>query len=120
MGVDIKSKQIHYADSLYSETSVPIYYARIVLEFLADEATRLDVPFHYTEWKFIYHNVNTVSPRQTDGYNCGCFCVLWADFFTRGLPTTTESYGHTDMIAFRNHYASILWNEPQSEDVVVL
>lgn len=77
---------------------------------MGDESKRLsaegkDVDFEESQWKlFNSIDLNDV-PRQKNGYDCGVFTIMYADFLTDNLPF---SFSQADMALFRGRICAAI------------
>lgn len=82
----IQEKRIQFYDSIGGDGT---YYMRALLDYVKDEWRRKtqgqDLP-NVSEWKLVSTNINT--PRQENGFDCGVFTCMYADFLSMGYPLT--------------------------------
>ena len=82
--VDFVRKEVVYYDSLRGEGS---QYTEALLHWVKDI-------FHFydyapaEDWSFWQKRVSMEGPRQNDGYNCGVFVTMYADYLSDDLPFT--------------------------------
>ena len=80
-------------------------YLKGALKFLGDEAGRLGRVFLPDEWKLVPTDFNT-TPQQGNGFDCGVFTIMYADFLTDNLPFT---FSQNNMPLFRKKiFANII------------
>ena len=83
--VFILEKRIQFYDSLGSQGK---YYLQGLLQYLEDEhqdkkKTSLDT----SGWELVVCDSST-TPQQKNGFDCGVFTCMFADFLSRDLPLT--------------------------------
>jgi sentrin-specific protease 1 len=66
------------------------------LQYVEDEAQRSNITFDRDEWALIPNQAST--PRQKNGYDCGAFVIMAADYMTDNLDLT---YTQDNMRHFR-------------------
>ena len=79
----IKLKKIVYYDSMGRSSCSK--YLNGALRYLGDEADRLGRGFLPDEWELVPTDLNN-TPQQQNGYDCGVFTIMFADFLTHNLP----------------------------------
>ena len=96
--VYMKEKCITYYDSLgYDGTK----YMDGLMKWIVDEAKKRRVEIEEDKW-----SANRVDPpKQTNGYDCGVFLIMYADFLSDDLRITFEQK-HMDL--FRLKIASAI------------
>ena len=86
----VQNREIHYHDSMAKDGT---QYTQAALRWLADEAhVRRHGDFDATRWST--HESGTSGPQQHNGYDCGVYSILCADFLTDELPL---AYHHSNM-----------------------
>jgi sentrin-specific protease 1 len=97
----MRYKTIIYYDSLRGSGET---FVDTLLHWLQDEAHRKNVNFDPTDW--ILLPTPNYGPRQGNGYDCGVFSIMCADYTSDNLPL---DYNQSGMIFYRRHIlASIL------------
>ena len=90
-----------YYDSLASTGRA---YLNRLLRYLRDEANDKNHPgFNAREWKLVTCDVAT-TPQQNNGYDCGVFITMFADFISDGIPLL--NFSQSDIPMFREKICS--------------
>lgn len=94
--IDITKKEIHYIDSMNHSGRI---FLLALLDFLEHEAIdkELNKNFKRSEWTLIdSYDHNPPVPQQNNGYDCGMFSIICADYLTDDLPLryTNSEMGH--------------------------
>jgi len=99
--VDITQKEIHYYDSMSGGGTK---YLDAILKWLADEAKeKKKMMLNTSEWSLFEREEHV--PQQMNGYDCGVFSIVLADFLSDRLPLR---YSQDDMAEFRNKIAAAI------------
>jgi sentrin-specific protease 1 len=93
--VFIQQKEIHYYDSMNGDGTK---YKDALLKWLIDEARKKNSTFDASEWKL---KSMKDCPQQLNGFDCGVFTIMCANFLTDNLPILETSYGQRNMSLFR-------------------
>jgi Ulp1 family protease len=92
--INMSKKQICYYDSFHSKGE---RYLTGLLKYIVDEGKdKHNMTINESEWSFI--SGDSTTPLQTNGYDCGVFSVMCADFLSDDLPL---SYNQSEMNFFR-------------------
>ena len=70
-------------------------YLQALLRYLKDEAKKISFDFNEKDWTLF---VDDAIPKQDNGYDCGVFVCMFADFLTDNLPF---AFSQADMDLFR-------------------
>lgn len=82
----IQQKKIQYFDSLGGPGDI---YLKGALRYLGDEAEKLRLKeFKKEDWQLVSSQQGT--PQQENGFDCGVFSIMFADFLTDFLPLTFQ------------------------------
>ena len=77
----IREKKIQYYDSMGNTGK---RYLHGALQYLGDEARKLDhQAFDASEWQL---GNQSDTPQQENGFDCGVFSIMFADFISDNLP----------------------------------
>jgi sentrin-specific protease 1 len=88
--VYVQKKEIHYYDSMSGSGK---RYLDAMLDWLVDEAReKKGQQLDKSQWKLIDREQNV--PQQQNGYDCGVFSIMCADYVSDNLPL---SYVQEDM-----------------------
>ena len=91
-------------------------YLNGALQYLADEAAKTGTEFHKNEW--VLSLCPPGAPKQRNGFDCGMFVVMFADFITDNLPL---NFSQENFPLFRNKVcANILRKELNYPEYVVM
>jgi len=108
--VFIKLKEIHYYDSMGG--SGINRYLKHILHWLKDESKEKynnEYIINNNEWKLIDQEDDV--PQQRNGFDCGMFTILCADFLSDNIPLN-NSYDQNEISSYRKKVcASILRGE---------
>ena len=63
-----------------------------------------DVDFNKEDWQ-LFKNNKSETPQQLNGYDCGVFTIMYADFLTENLPL---SFSQKDIALFRERICAAL------------
>jgi sentrin-specific protease 1 len=78
----VQEKKIQYFDSMGGDGT---YYLKALLEYIKDEWKSMnkgqELP-NLAEWKLVGTTIDT--PRQENGFDCGVFTCMFADFLSMG------------------------------------
>jgi hypothetical protein len=97
-------KEVHYFDSMGDSKNTGPKFNKLILNYLNDDAHARLKPentFVQSQWKFF--NWKKKSPQQTNGFDCGVFVCMTADFLYDDLPLIFEQ---SDMKHFRSKIAN--------------
>lgn len=93
----IQLKEIHYYDSMRGEGGK---YKTGLLQWVKDDAkAKKGIDLDTSDWKLISKRN---CPQQQNGFDCGMFSIMCADFMTDDLPVLESTYGQTNMPHFRH------------------
>ena len=81
--IHVQKKKIMYYDSMGIKGKK---YLDSALQYMYDEAKKLNISFNYDEWQLISYNKSL--PQQENGYDCGIYVILFADYIANNLPLT--------------------------------
>jgi len=81
--IHVQKKEIIYYDSMGIKGKK---YLDGALQYMYDEARSLNHPFNHDEWQLISYNKGL--PQQENGYDCGIFVILYADYIANNLSLT--------------------------------
>jgi sentrin-specific protease 1 len=101
--VYIQKKEIHVYDSIVSKEAkiVAGKIATALLKWVADEGLKKKtIKITKKEWN---KKFDSQIPQQENGYDCGVFCIICADFLSDNLPL---KYSQHDMSNLRNKIAA--------------
>jgi sentrin-specific protease 1 len=80
----VQERKIQFFDSMAGDG---MYYMKALLQYLKDEWASKnngqELP-HLSEWKLVSTTLDT--PRQKNGYDCGVFTCMFADFLSMDSP----------------------------------
>jgi sentrin-specific protease 1 len=94
----MKIKEIHYYDS--SMDDLEMKYLEELLHWLIDEAkAKKGLDLDTSDWKLI---PQPQCPQQANGFDCGVFSIMIADFLTDDLPVMEGLYSQINMPYFRS------------------
>ena len=93
--VFIQQREIHYYDSTNGDGNK---YKNALLQWLIDEARNKNSTFDASEWEL--KSIKDC-PQQHNGYDCGVFTIMCANFLSDNLPILETSYGQRNMALFR-------------------
>ena len=92
--VYIQEKKIHYYDSMSGDG---MQWMEGLLRWLVDEAKeKKNIDLDTNEWSLV--GSETHVPKQYNGFDCGVFAIICADFLSDDLPL---DYHQRDMPFFR-------------------
>lgn len=100
------SKTISYYDSMGGDGSK---YFDILLQYLEDESKgeaglgKDAWVFKRRQWKC----TNCKTPQQSNGYDCGVFCILIADLISLDIPLL---FGQADIVAVRRRLVASIFD----------
>lgn len=95
--IDIQAKEIHYFDSMSGSGKK---YLDAMLQYIVDEGReKKKIVINTSEWSLISQHQNT--PQQSNGFDCGVFTIVCADFLSDDLSIESSSYSQSDMPYFR-------------------
>ncbi len=95
MVVCVEKKEIHFYDSMNGSGTK---YLQAAQRWIVDEAkAKKDIILDPSEYKLIANHAHT--PQQNNGYDCGVFSTICADYLSDDLPLTC--YSQSDMNMFR-------------------
>jgi sentrin-specific protease 1 len=80
----VQEKRIQYFDSMGGDGT---YYLKALLEYVKDEwksKNQGEALPNLEEWKLVSTTIDT--PRQENGWDCGVFTCMFADFLSLGYP----------------------------------
>jgi sentrin-specific protease 1 len=90
-------KEIHYFDSMRGKGQ---FYMEGLRDWIRDEALmKNNATLDTSEWKLISRSHEI--PQQGNGFDCGTFTIVSADFLSDDLPLNEQSYSQTKMPFFR-------------------
>jgi len=95
----IEQKQIIYYDSIANNDRATLYLFTIA-KWLKDEAKSKNEDININDWTLIDTGKNI--PQQSNGYDCGVYLILNADYIADDLPL---SYGEEQIKESRNKIA---------------
>ena len=99
----IQDKRIQFFDSLGSQGRS---YLQGLLQYLEDEhMDKKKVPLDTTDWELVPCDCSC--PQQQNGFDCGVFTCMFADFVSRDLPLT---FNQQDITACRERIALSIMN----------
>jgi sentrin-specific protease 1 len=98
----VQKKEIHYNDSM---ANAGTKYLNAAMQWLVDEGKeKKGIEVDKQEWRLVSNRTNV--PQQANGFDCGVFSVVNADFASDNLAF---EYAQRDMDMFRQKIcASIL------------
>jgi len=103
--VYIQLKQIHYYDSLDGNGQV---YLNHLKHWLTDESrVKYNNEYSIKEWQLIGNEENI--PQQNNGYDCGMFTILCADFVSDNI-LFEDSYEQSEILDYRLKVCSRILN----------
>ncbi len=74
-------------------------YIKLLLKYLNDEANDKKIQgFNAAEWTLVTCNQVT-TPKQLNGYDCGVFISMFADFILEDIPLI--NFNQSDIPLFR-------------------
>jgi sentrin-specific protease 1 len=96
----MEDQRIQYYDSLGGSGKM---YLQVLLKYLEDEhLDKKKTPLKSPElWKLVSCTDDT--PRQQNGYDCGVFTCMFADFLS--IDRSFEGFHPSDMSLYRQHIA---------------
>ena len=97
MVVYIQKKEIHYYDSMRGVGDK--YMMRVLTKWISKQYLVEKKIFNINEWKMFNHLDIGYYPLQTNGFDCGMFVIMYADYMSDDLPLT--SFSQNDMPFFR-------------------
>lgn len=90
-------KEIHYFDSMRGKGQ---FYMEGLRNWIMDEAAiKKNLTLDPSEWILISRTHEI--PQQGNGFDCGVFTIVSADFLSDNLPLNEQSYSQTKMPFFR-------------------
>ena len=92
--VNVQKCEIHYYDSLNRSEDK---YLEAVQRWLHDEAKDKDKSYNAALWK--HYSRESSVPQQQNGFDCGVFLCVCAEYLTEGLPL--QCYSQSDMGHYR-------------------
>jgi len=93
--VFIVKKEVHYYDSMSGSGRK---YLSALQQWLKDEAKdKKGVDLDTADWKLLDREPDV--PQQSNGYDCGVFSIMCADYLSDDLPI--GSYSQSEMPAYR-------------------
>jgi Ulp1 family protease len=99
--ISMRHKTIIYYDSLGASGT---NYKNILLRWVTDEAHRKTINVPRSDWSLLPRQNNV--PMQSNGYDCGVFVIMCADYISDDLPL---HYQQSEMHFYRRQIlASIL------------
>jgi len=102
--VFIQQQKIIYYDSIADVNKAKLYLY-LTARWLIDEAKSKNHKIEINDWKLI--NAGKNIPQQNNGYDCGMYVLLYADYIADDLPL---SYGEEEVSASRNKIAQFIIN----------
>lgn len=90
--IHMKNKTIKYYDSMGAPNDTAL---NALAEYLESRSIEEKVAFDMKDWQ--RENVQNI-PRQTNGYDCGVFACMYAEYTTRGAVL---KFTQADMVNFR-------------------
>jgi sentrin-specific protease 1 len=94
----MKIKEIHYYDS--SMDDLEMKYLEELRHWLIDDAkAKKGLDLDTSDWKLI---PQPQCPQQANGFDCGVFSIMIADFLTDDLPVMEGLYSQINMPYFRS------------------
>jgi sentrin-specific protease 1 len=98
----VQDKEILYFDSM-KRKGKGTKYNKALLQWLVDEArTKKNINLNTSEWKL----KDMDCPQQHNGYDCGVFLIMAANFISDNLRVVEDNYGQAHMPFFRLKIAS--------------
>ena len=111
----VQEKRIQYYDSFGDTDSKRILNG--ALSYMRDEAVKREVKFDVNEWS-IHKCDRKQVPQQNDGFNCGVYVSMYADFLSDNLPLKKLQFNpDTTMQFFRRKICNaILQTRDDADD----
>ena len=93
--LNIEKKSIQFYDSMNGGGRI---YLEGIQKWIVDEGkAKKDMIIDPNDWKLLSHQENV--PKQKNGYDCGIFSCICADYLSDDLPL--QCYSQDDMTMFR-------------------
>ena len=101
--VYILRKEIHYYDSMNGFSNGRLDHIKRWLQ--EESKTKWNNEYNVDDWKLIDRESNV--PQQHNGYDCGMFSLLYADFLSDDIPL--GNFQQAEILSYRKKVcASIL------------
>jgi sentrin-specific protease 1 len=93
----LKKKEIIICDSMHNESRIPSYL-NYIMRWVKDLFwDKFQLEIDEKDWS--KNDLKKQVPQQKDGFNCGVFTIMYADFYSDDLPYM--SFGQEHMKRFR-------------------
>ena len=100
--VYLNLQQIHYYDSMNHSGAK---FLDIVFKWLTDEMQHKQLSINIIDWKLLDTSDITFVPKQSNGFDCGIYTIVAADFICNDRPLQ-NGYSQSDMPAYRQKIAN--------------
>jgi sentrin-specific protease 1 len=85
--IQVQLKRISFYDS---GGGCGLRFMKNIRKWIEDVAVQFCKEINISEWKM----VNEISPKQTNGFDCGMFVIMVADYISDGLPLKYITQAH--------------------------